>query len=1166
MLLSSHDGTVCTIRAVEVVMARNKSSLTPPGDPPGVSADQLSSALEERAREELVAVTEEMREKVQELDRLNSDMANILASSGVATVLLDGSLRVKSFTPAVAPILGLDSSSLGHPLPPFVAELGSGSLMHDADLVLHTCIPRERELTLPGGRHYLVRFFPYRDSDGSIDGVVLTFVDLTDRKEMEDALRNGEARQRLFIEHAPAALAMFDRHMRYILASERWLSDYGLRGQDVKGKSHYELFPDLSPAWREAHARGMAGEVVRSDGDPFVRQDGTVQWVRWELRPWHELSGAIGGIVIFAEDITDLKEAEGALRHTSDAAEESLAQMHTILDTLTEGVLITDLEGKPFHWNPAAMAMYDFRGGEEDVRAFSDFQGIFELSQDDGRVLSFDEWPLRRILRGEVLSGLELRVRRLDREWERTFSYRGRLARDSEGHPLMAVLSMIDTTERKESEKLQARLAAIVESSEDAIVAKDLNGIIRTWNKGAEEMFGYRAEEIVGKPVTLLIPPELVSEEDEILTSLRAGKRILPFETVRVARDGRRFHASVTVSALRDRRGHIIGASKIVRDIDERKHAEEALLQSNRRQNLLAESAGELLAAPSLSQALDAIGRRVMDFLDCQLFFSYFAEREERRLYLSAYAGISDAEADAIRRLDYGAAVCGCAAEEGCGVAAENIMESDDPRVALVKSYGVSAYACQPLMVRGRVQGTLSFGTRTRLHFSGEDLALMRAVADQVAIALERHRAEQALRDSEERLRLAYQAARIGTFDYDVKSGTTRWSPEMEGMYGVPHSAAPRRLSDWEDLLHPDGKEEAMHLLQQAFDSREPVEGEWQVLWPDGSVHWLLARFQVFRDPAGNAVRLIGVNYDVTERKQVLEDRKRIEETLRRAHEELELRVEERTKELATTVTILQGEIAERLEAEKALREETLERLRTVEELREKERLLIQQSRQAALGEMLGNIAHQWRQPLNSLGLMIQELSLSYESGQFSKEYLDNSVHDVMQLIHHMSQTIDDFRTFFRPEKVKTHFHVRKVLEKVLGIVEGSLKRYGIAVDVFADGDPVVYGYPNEYSQVVLNIVLNCRDAFLERGTQHPRIGIVLKTRGRKVVLQVSDNAGGIPTEIIDKIFDPYFTTKAPDKGTGVGLYMSKTIIEKNMRGSLTARNTPEGAVFTIEV
>jgi signal transduction histidine kinase/PAS domain-containing protein len=257
---------------------------------------------------------------------------------------------------------------------------------------------------------------------------------------------------------------------------------------------------------------------------------------------------------------------------------------------------------------------------------------------------------------------------------------------------------------------------------------------------------------------------------------------------------------------------------------------------------------------------------------------------------------------------------------------------------------------------------------------------------------------------------------------------------------------------------------------------------------------------------------------------------------------------------------------ARRQKAEQALHAETLARLEAVEQLRQKERMLLQQNRLAAMGEMINNIAHQWRQPLNVLGLMLQQMQLFYEMDSFGAEYLNTSVAKSMGLINHMSQTIDDFRGFFKPDKEKTAFAVHEVVARTLSLIEDGFKYQQIGIGLHASAQPEIFGFPNEYSQVLLNILMNARDALLERHPEAPLVTLTISREAGKAVVTISDNAGGIPEEILEKVFEPYFTTKGPDKGTGVGLFMSKIIIENNMGGSLTVRNSAEGAEFKVVV
>jgi signal transduction histidine kinase len=239
-----------------------------------------------------------------------------------------------------------------------------------------------------------------------------------------------------------------------------------------------------------------------------------------------------------------------------------------------------------------------------------------------------------------------------------------------------------------------------------------------------------------------------------------------------------------------------------------------------------------------------------------------------------------------------------------------------------------------------------------------------------------------------------------------------------------------------------------------------------------------------------------------------------------------------------------------------------------VNEVRDKEKLLLQQSKMAAMGEMIGAISHQWRQPLNSLALNIQLLEDLAESNELSKEEVENFVEKNMQTIEFMSQTIDDFRNFFRKDKEMTEFDVKEAIEKTISLQRAQLKDHNISVTL--DLDTVyIKGYKNEFMQVILNIVANAKDAIEERRKKENielegYIFISAKKEGDKVVIRIKDNGGGIPETIKDRIFEPYFTTKEEGKGTGIGLYMVKEIIER-MNGDIRVENSNNGAEFVME-
>ncbi len=232
----------------------------------------------------------------------------------------------------------------------------------------------------------------------------------------------------------------------------------------------------------------------------------------------------------------------------------------------------------------------------------------------------------------------------------------------------------------------------------------------------------------------------------------------------------------------------------------------------------------------------------------------------------------------------------------------------------------------------------------------------------------------------------------------------------------------------------------------------------------------------------------------------------------------------------------------------------------------EQEQILIQQSKLASMGEMIGNIAHQWRQPLAQISAIHMNMKVTYDFDKFTKEYIENKLKEANKLTSYMSQTISDFQNFFKPQGEKEIFSIEKACKDAYFILESSLKFYGIEVVFSVIEDATINGYRNEYSQVMLNLLSNAKDILIERKVKNPRIDIEIKNGSNYAIVKIKDNAGGIPEDIIDKIFEPYFTTRHQTQGTGIGLYMSKNIIERNMHGYINVTNVEDGALFTVKV
>ncbi|KJR43780.1 PAS/PAC sensor signal transduction histidine kinase [Candidatus Magnetoovum chiemensis] len=272
-------------------------------------------------------------------------------------------------------------------------------------------------------------------------------------------------------------------------------------------------------------------------------------------------------------------------------------------------------------------------------------------------------------------------------------------------------------------------------------------------------------------------------------------------------------------------------------------------------------------------------------------------------------------------------------------------------------------------------------------------------------------------------------------------------------------------------------------------------------------------------------------------------------------------------------------DITERVTSDKKIRElnRTLEK-RVREQIqinREKEQMLIQKSKMASMGEMINMIAHQWRQPLNVLNIVLLDIEDTYNFGELTKEYIDNQVAVSTQQIRFMSRTIDDFRNFFKPSDIKVSFDVKTAIEELISMFIQMFKTNSIEIHINSQNDTKISfadGYPNEFKQVALNILNNSKDAILDRRSFSGSIvqgridiNITNDEERNQIIILIKDNGGGIPSEVIERIFEPYFTTKKSE-GTGIGLFISKTIIETRMNGVLNVHNTDGGAEFVIRL
>jgi len=511
--------------------------------------------------------------------------------------------------------------------------------------------------------------------------------DITEDIAEQDRLHQSARQLALFIEHAPAAIAMFDRDMVCLAASARWRSELHLADAGI-GRNHYETLPDIPESWRAVHRRCLAGAVESSDGEAFTREDGSVQWCKWEVRPWRDNFDAIGGIIISGEDITARREGE--------------------------------------------------------IKA--------------------------------------------------------------------------------------AQIAAIVANAEDAIIGKDLNLNVTTWNAAAERLFGYAAAEMIGQQVTRIIPVEKLAEEAEFIRRIGAGQRIERHDSQRLSRDGRVIDVSLTLSPIRNALGAVVGASTIIRDVTEQKRAAAILRESEENLRALGDNLPES-AVYRFTRDADGAGRF--------LYLSAGVEKLNR-------IRIADALADAnvlfgqispefIARLD----------------------EEEERSAATLSDFDMEV----PMRLPDGETRWMRLRSRPRRDADGG--IVWQGVQTDVT---ERKKVEAALRESDALFRTTSEAL-PGLLFVTTERGENLFVNSDYCRYtGRSHEHLLGR--GWTQIVHADDLETVLSAFKQSVDSGKPYEAECRFLRADGVWRWHLMRALPSQDLQGSERRWVGIGLDIDDRRQ----------------------------------------------------------------------------------------------------------------------------------------------------------------------------------------------------------------------------------------------------------------------------------------------------------
>ena len=350
-------------------------------------------------------------------------------------------------------------------------------------------------------------------------------------------------------------------------------------------------------------------------------------------------------------------------------------------------------------------------------------------------------------------------------------------------------------------------------------------------------------------------------------------------------------------------------------------------------------------------------------------------------------------------------------------------------------------------------------------------------------------------------------------------------------------------------VRHPDIPKSNFTLLWDTILNKKPYKATVKNLTKDGKTVYLNTTITPILDENDEIKEFIAIRYDVTEEVELKKRLEKKEKELEELNKDLENRVSLQTKELKELNITLEQRVQEEIKKNE-----------------EKQKILFLQSRMASLGQMLANIAHQWRQPLTELNLTLFNIKKAFNTKNEKK--LDELYLESKKLISSMSMTIEDFSNFFSPQKEKKSFEINDAINEALVILKKTIEIEKIKIIHKFNNNFQVTGIANELSQVIINLIQNSKDAFIQNNIENRIIVITaneeLINSSKYVKLEIKDNAGGVIKENIEKIFDPYFTTKHKAQGTGLGLFMSKMIVEKSLEGELIHENLTGGSIFKI--
>lgn len=568
---------------------------------------------------------------------------------------------------------------------------------------------------------------------------VASLLDITESKKSEsrllksqEHLKKRDEEFRNFIDGAPAAIAMFDTQMRYIAASLRWIEDYTLQGQEIYGKSHYDIFPEITDELKNVHKRVLAGSILRSDDDEFVRADGTIQYIRWEARPWYSSSDEIGGIIIFSEDVTERKRLEKSLM-------ERELNFRSLAENANYGIVVVTGEGHHLYANQEASEITGYTIKELLNTHIKDMVHPDTLDEITANIK-------RRIEGADAPATYETLVLRKDKEVvpvEVSASKTTWKGQDAD------LVILRDISHRKKAEKSLKksleRFRAVAKSAVDAIVTTDSEGNIIFFNHSLTTIFGYSKDEITGEPLTILMPERFKKKYlEELRKYKKSGKHRLVGKTVStngLKKDGTEFPFEMSLSAWGS--GEKTYFTAIIRDITRQKIAEEQMQDHLKKLNIINKVISTANRTSDINSLLKEVLTSTMDLLEFESGGIYLLEENTGFSELAYYENLPGEFLEKVKRLKVD--VEPYSTVYGQGTPIYNYIQIK-PEIETI--YGFKAAATVPIFSAGKVIGSLNVISKEKSFITDLEKDILESIGIQTGTVIARMYSEEAIKES----------------------------------------------------------------------------------------------------------------------------------------------------------------------------------------------------------------------------------------------------------------------------------------------------------------------------------------------------------------------------------------------------------------------------------